>query len=133
MKGHKEAGGAPEPLELVRLINAAWRGNYLDELPRYFHERALIVDQAHQPLAVGRDACVESYRAFVASAKVEEYTEGNANVTRFRSSAVVSYPFEIRYTMEGKSHSEAGSDCLVLERAPEGWVVVWRQVVWRPL
>jgi hypothetical protein len=63
------------PLEVIQRLNAAWRGNQIDALPRYFHAKALIVDQGHQPLA--------------------------------------------------------GSDCLVLDRTPEGWVVVWRQLVWR--
>jgi hypothetical protein len=119
------------PLNVVQRLNAAWRGNQIDALPQFFHTKALIVDQGHQPLAVGRDACVESYRAFVSSATVEAYTEGTPKVAQFEGTAVVSYPFEIRYTMGSKIYSESGSDCLVLERTPEAWVVVWRQVVWR--
>jgi hypothetical protein len=126
------AAASSDPWATVQRVNAAWRHRQVDALPPLFHERAVIVDGGHQRLAVGREACVESYRAFVASATVEEYTEGTAVVDEFGSCAIVTYPFEIRYTVEGRVYSEAGTDSLVLDSSTGPWVVAWRQVVWRP-
>ncbi|HEU5305453.1 MAG TPA: nuclear transport factor 2 family protein [Gemmatimonadales bacterium] len=120
-----------EPWRVVQRINTAWRTNQLEALPALFHEQAVIVDAGHRPLAVGRAACVESYRAFVTSATVESYSEESPAVARFGATAVVSYPFQVSYTTGGLRYSEVGSDCLVLTRGAEGWVVVWRQVIWR--
>ncbi len=101
-------------------------------MPALFHDRAVIVDSTHQRLSLGRDACVESYRQFVTAAKVEEYGEGEPTIDVFGAAAVVVYPFTIRYELNQHTYSETGSDCLVLERGgAAGWVVVWRQLVWR--
>lgn len=123
--------GPAGPWAAVQRLNAAWRLQQPDALPPLFHERAVIVDAAHQRLAVGRAACVESYRAFVASATVHEYTEGVPSVDEFDGCAVVTYSFEIRYAAQGKTYNEAGTDCLLLERSTTDWVVVWRQLTWR--
>jgi hypothetical protein len=120
------------PWALVQRLNAAWRSQQLDTLAALFHERAVIVDGVHQRVAVGRAACIESYRAFVASATVEDYREGPPSVDEFEDCAVVTYPFEICYTAQGKTYNEAGTDCLLLECSTAEWVVVWRQLVWRP-
>jgi hypothetical protein len=123
--------GAAEPWAVVQRLNAAWRLRELDALPALFHERAVIVDAGHQRLATGRAACVESYRTFVMSATVEAYQEGPPTVDRFEGSAVVTYPFEIRYSTDGQTYTEAGTDCLLLEWSTAGWVIVWRQLIWR--
>jgi hypothetical protein len=113
----------------VQRLNEAWRTNRLERLPALFHEQAVIVDATHQRLATGRAACVESYRAFVSSATIEAYSEEAPTVTLFGQTAVVSYPFRIRYTISGQGYEETGSDCLVLTHEPSGWLVVWRQLV----
>jgi ketosteroid isomerase-like protein len=115
----------------VRALTRAWRTKQLDLLPALFHERAVIVDVTHGRLAVGKEACVESYRAFVRMADVEAYDEGEPVIDLFESTAVVVYPFQMRYRSGGQSYTESGSDCLVWERGPQGWQVVWRQLVWR--
>jgi hypothetical protein len=120
-----------EPWSVVQRLNEAWRTNRLEALPALFHEQAVIVDATHQALAIGRAACVASYRAFVASAGVEAYTEGPPTVALFGAAAVVSYPFRIRYTMGERAYEETGSHCLVLTREASGWLVAWRQLVWR--
>jgi hypothetical protein len=129
MSGETTADGGPG--DVVRRLNEAWRTGRFERMPALFHEQAVIVDAAHQPLAQGRTACVESYRGFVASAAVEEYAEEAPTIARFEGTAVVSYPFRIRYTIGGQSYHETGSDCLVLTHAPSGWLIVWRQLVWR--
>lgn len=120
-----------EPWRVIQRLNAAWQANQLEALPALFHEHAVMVDATHQPLAVGRAACVESYRAFVSSVTVESYSEEAPAITLFGAAAVVSYSFRIRYGAGGRTHAETGSDCYVLTREPVGWVVAWRQLVWR--
>jgi len=124
-------GIAADICRVVQQVNSAWQTGQCDNLVELFHQRAVIVDGAHQRLAVGQGECVASYRAFVASATVEHYAEGPATVDEFGGTGVVSYPFEMRYTTGGKTFTEAGSDCLVLRHGAAGWQVVWRQLVWR--
>lgn len=118
---------------VVQQLNRAWLTGDLAGMPALLHERAVIADANHQRLCVGREACVESYRQFVSAAKVEAYTEAEPAIELFGAAAVVVYPFTIRYELNGRSCAESGSDCLVLERGgAAGWVVIWRQLVWRP-
>jgi hypothetical protein len=122
-----------EAWSVVQRLNEAWRTGRLEVLPALFHEHAVIVDATHQQLAIGREACVESYRAFVTSTSVRAYAEETPTVDVWGCTAVVSYPFRIRYTVGERSYDEAGNDCLVLTRDTSGWQVVWRQLVWRAI
>ena len=45
---------------------------------------------------------------------------------------MVSYPFEIEYTIEGKVNRETGRDVFVLEKRDNRWLAVWRQVSTQP-
>jgi hypothetical protein len=118
--------------QVVDQLNAAWRAGRFEEISPIFHQQAVIVDGEHRRQTEGRGACVESYRAFVTAAIVEEYGEGPLHIDLFGSTAVVTYSFTIQYLMGGKGYLEAGVDCLVLGRqGSEQWQVLWRQVVWR--
>lgn len=117
--------------QAVERLNAAWRDGRVDELSALFHERAVIVDARHERLASGRAACVESYSVFATSASIDRFVQQPPRIDLFGSTAIATYAFEIDYTVGGADYREAGVDCLVLDRSPAGWVIVWRQLVWR--
>ena len=95
----------------MQRLNAGWRLHELDALPALFHERAVIVDAAHQRLAMGRAACVESYRAFVTSVTVETYQEGPPTVDRFEGSAVVTGPRQADALPKGSAQRQGMALC----------------------
>lgn len=118
------------PQDVIRRLNEAWRAGRPDDLAAFFHQEAVIVDGSHRIVAEGRQACVESYRAFISSATIEAYQEGAPEVRLLGPAALVSYPFEITYRTGGQSYHESGSDAFLLVRQAAGWTVAWRQLIW---
>jgi ketosteroid isomerase-like protein len=120
--------GQRDAWEAVKRINAAWREGQPERLAELFHERMAIVGPDGQRYAEGRDACVESYRTFCEQATVTGYNELDPIVDVYNHVAVVSYGFDIDYTLDGKAARESGQDFFVLERDGDGWLAVWRQL-----
>jgi hypothetical protein len=113
---------------IVRQINAAWVDGKPERLLEHFHDRMAIVGTSGNRYGVGKLACVESYRNFIASAKIARFEETDPSVDVCETVAIVSYRFEIEYTMGGKTHQETGRDTFVLERINDKWLAVWRQL-----
>ena len=117
-----------EVWELVRQINAAWQGGQPERLLELFHDRMAIVGTSGNRYGVGRLACVESYRNFIASAQVTLFEETDPSVDVFKTVAIVCYRFEIEYVMGGETHKETGCDTFVFEHSGGKWLAVWRQL-----
>jgi hypothetical protein len=114
--------------QIVLQINAAWVEGKLEQLLEHFHDRMTIFGTSGNRYGVGKLACVESYRNFIASAQIARFEETEPLVDVFETVAIVNYRFEIEYAMGGKPHQEAGRDTFVLERVDNKWLAVWRQL-----
>jgi uncharacterized protein (TIGR02246 family) len=117
-----------EVWDLVRRINAAWREGQPERLLELFHDRMAIVGTSGNRYGVGRLACVESYRNFIASAQITLFEEIDPSVDLYETVTIVSYRFKIEYAMGGETHKETGRDTFVLERVDGKWLAVWRQL-----
>jgi ketosteroid isomerase-like protein len=117
---------------LLRKINDAWVNGRTDELTEYFDADMVIVAPGFQGTERGRAACVNSYRDFVAQAKVHEYTESDATVDVWGDTGVATYRFHIVYDMGGATYRESGWDILVFGREAGTWRAVWRTLVVAP-
>jgi uncharacterized protein (TIGR02246 family) len=114
--------------EAARRINAAWLEGHCERLAELFHDRAVIVGPDGTRYAVGKEAVVESYRAFCERATISDYRESDGEVDVFNAVAVVSYRYDITYAIDGQSSQETGRDIMVLERHEGRWLAVWRMV-----
>lgn len=128
----QRGGSRREAVRAIEALNKAWLEGRPDQLSGLMHERMLIVDAAGRRLAEGREAAVESYRAFAEAAVVDRFSVGATQVDVFGQAAVVSYAFDIVYCMAGVHYREAGRDTFVLEQSDSGWLAVWRQTVSTP-
>ena len=114
--------------EAVRQINLAWREGHVDRLTELFHDRVVIVGTDGSCYAEGKEAVVESYRGFARQATVVDYRESDGRVDVYEAVAVVSYRYDIDYTIGGQSSRETGRDIIVLEKHDGRWLAVWRMV-----
>jgi uncharacterized protein (TIGR02246 family) len=121
-----------EVWDVIRRINAAWLERQPERLRDLFHDRIVIVGAEGQRFGEGKEPCVESYRSFCANASVASFQESDRQVDVYDCVAIVSYRFEIEYTLEGKAHRETGRDLFVLEKVNGRWLAVWRQLVAQP-
>jgi ketosteroid isomerase-like protein len=114
--------------ETVRRINAAWLEGHPERLTELLHDRVVIVGPDGMRYGEGKEAVVESYRSFSQQATISDYRESDGKIDVYNTVAVVSYRFDIDYTIEGKSSRENGRDLFVLEKQDGRWLAVWRMV-----
>lgn len=113
-------------------ITRAWRDGRTSDLAQYFHPEMVIVGPGFAELCRGRDACVDSYREFGASAVVREYTEGDLSANVWNDAAVVTYHWSMKFDREGVRNEESGRDQFVFVRQGDRWLAVWRFVDFTP-
>jgi uncharacterized protein (TIGR02246 family) len=117
-----------EAWEVVRRINAAWLEGHPEQLPELFHDRVVVVGPDGTRYGEGKDAVVESYRQFIQQATIGDFRESDGKVDLHDTVAVVSYRFDIEYTIEGKTSREHGREVMVLEKHDGRWLAVWRMI-----
>jgi ketosteroid isomerase-like protein len=117
---------AAEVERLVRDLNAAWREGRIEDLGRFFHERVAMAPPGGASRRVGRERMVDSFREFLAAAKVHDFETLDLQVDLFGPTAVASLLFRIRYDMQGQAYDEKGQDVLVLNHDGDAWRIVWR-------
>jgi uncharacterized protein (TIGR02246 family) len=114
--------------ELIRRSNRAWQAGAVHEVADLFADDAVLVAPRLQGTVAGRDAIVRSYEDYVHHARTHAFEELEHRINVFGDTAVATYRFSVRYTMEGEDaeHDETGQEVLVLRRGPGGWKVIWR-------
>jgi uncharacterized protein DUF4440 len=117
------------PVELLTALNDAWAAGRLQDLEPLLHPRSVIVGPDLTRLSDGRDACIDSYREFLASSTVHAFEERDVKVEEYDGAAILSYTYRIAYELDGERYDDEGSEVLVLVRADRRWQIAWRQVL----
>src|SRR5437868_1544629 len=117
-----------EVWELVRESNRAWMAGATHELTGLFDERAVMVLPGLQGRVEGREAIVKSYEDYNHHARTHAFEEQEHFVDVFGDTAVTTYRFFVRYTMQGEAEEreETGQEVLALQRTGGRWRNVWR-------
>ena len=111
--------------QLIRDLNRAWTEGRLDDLPGFFDERVVAIAPGGNRIE-GREAMVESFRQFLAMARVDDFQVTGISVDVFDHTAVARFDFAVRYELDGASYDETGSEVLALVESEERWRIVWR-------
>lgn len=126
----QEAGLVTDAIrETIRAINAAWREGRVDDLGQYFHPSIAFVTPGFGQTVEGRDACVESYRQFLATARIDDYREDEPTLHVAGTTAVAHFHWAMTYGYEGRTWRETGRDLLVFTLVEGTWLAVWRMLI----
>ena len=114
--------------ELIRRSNRAWTSGAAHEVASLFDEEAVVVAPGLQERVQGREAIVRSYQDYVHHARTHAFEEEEHQIDVFGDTAVATYRFSVRYTLnnEDEEREESGQETLVLRRGADGWKVIWR-------
>ena len=118
---------------LLAAINAAWKNNRIETLADLFHERMTIAGPDHSTYAVGRDACIETYREFAANVSVLAYRESAPVIEVWGDTAIAHYGWTMTYRRGPTTSTETGTDHFVLGRAAGAWRVLHRMLLAAPV
>lgn len=110
-------------------LTAAWTEERFDELEDILHQSVVFVQPGFTARTEGRTACVDSYRKFVSTAKLLEYSERDAAIDVWGSTAVATYVYTMSWEVAGQTRRERGQDLFVFIREESRWQVVWRTVI----
>jgi len=96
------------------------------EIGELLSEDAVIAPPGFDGRIRGREAYVESYRAYDQAATTHEFSPGEPEIDIVGDVAVSVCPFSIVYELDGKTYREKGREVLVFSRSAGEWKVVWR-------
>jgi ketosteroid isomerase-like protein len=118
---------------VVAAINAVWHVAEPDAITRllepYFAADMTIVGPGFAPMAGGREAAVASYADFARIAKISAFEMDEPVIHADGDTAVATFAWRIRYTMDGTGYDERGHDVFVLRRHGERWLATWRAML----
>lgn len=112
--------------QMVNNLNDDWLNDRIENLSRYFHKQAVIIQPGTLKKMRGREEIVESYREFMEEAEVTDFRLKDLRIDVFKHTAVVLYTFNIKYTVETTHYDEEGQEVLVLNQHNGKWQIVWR-------
>ena len=107
-------------------MDRCWMEGRLSELGEFLADDVVFVAPGGTPRSEGLAPAVDSYRQFVAHARVNGFQTSDHVVTARGDTAVIEYRWQMDWTADGADHAESGREVLVLARRREGWRVVWR-------
>ena len=116
--------------DTVREINEAWLKRRPADLAHFLHDEIVIAAPGFQDHVRGRQAAVDSYDQFAATATVHAADFAEPDIQTWGDTAVATYRFTLDYAMGGGARNhDTGWDILVLCRAAGKWQVVWRTII----
>ena len=121
-----------EVLAWVRQMNAAWTQADGAALVDYFHPEMVAIAPSEPEILRGAAACVASWQRFARTAKIHYWREIDPDVRLFGSTAVVTYQFDMRFDMAGRTIDMVGRDMLVLVKEGGRWRMVADQFSPKP-
>jgi hypothetical protein len=134
--GIRGAGTAPTETDLalddskaaawVQAYDAAWLGRRWSALEKIFAADVTLVSTDFAQAIVGRETALNHVRNLMARTHVHEYT--TAALKGYTSGAVgiITYCWQLDWTVDRERRSGAGRDILVLQPAATGWELTWR-------
>ncbi len=108
----------------VRAINEAWTNGRPDDLAEYFHPEMVAITASDRLRRVGRAACLAGWKGFADAARVLYWEEREPLVQMYGDTAIVTYYYDMRYTMHSEVVHTGGRDMFVLIRDNGRWWAV---------
>jgi ketosteroid isomerase-like protein len=110
----------------VQAYDAAWLGRDWTTLERYLAPDIALMSPSFRTAIVGRDAVLAHLRAMMFGVRIHEY---NATDLKGHSSGpvgVITYRWQLDWTVDHERRPLSGRDILVLCATSEGWQLMWR-------
>jgi hypothetical protein len=112
--------------EQVESYDRCWLEGRPEDLRRFLHPDAVFTGPNFERLAEGVDACVQSYVAFLAEAKVHDFKASDYVIDVADDSAIMTYRWTIDYQLGDTRSRESGQELLVWVGRRGKWLIAWR-------
>lgn len=122
------ANGAPvlDAARWVQAYDAAWLGRDWDTLASYLAPGVEFVVPGLFDAMIGRAAILESLRHAFAGMEIHEYNRTDLTGHDRDSCGIITYRWQLDYSVNQQRMHTTGRDVLVLSATDERWVLLWR-------
>ena len=110
----------------ARNLDRCWLEQRFDELAAYLAPDIVFVAAGGAARLEGREAAVQSYRAFMERSRILRFEASGHEVTESGDAAVVEYGWDMAWESDGEEHAAQGREVLVLSRTGGRWCAIWR-------
>lgn len=108
----------------LRALNDAWTQGQPARLSDHFHPRMLAITATDRLRRTGAAACIAGWQAFAEATTIHDWREIDPVIEVFGEAAVLSYYYEIAFTMAGQKHTLDGRDMFFFVRENGRWWAV---------
>jgi hypothetical protein len=110
----------------VQAYDAAWLARRWSELEKLFAPDVTLMSSNFAQAIVGREAVLDYLRALMQRMYVHEYTVADPRGYTSGSVGIITYRWQLDWTVARERRSGAGRDILVLKPEASGWQLTWR-------
>jgi ketosteroid isomerase-like protein len=111
---------------LIRACNDAWQQRDWATLSECFHPQAVLLPPDAGDPIVGRDPILETYKEFMAAAKVTSFTIGELVCFPFSATSMVHMRFTLGYQLNDEALTESGLEVYAINSEGTDAQIVWR-------
>jgi ketosteroid isomerase-like protein len=115
----------------VQAYDAAWLGQDWGTLEKYFAPDVTMMLRGFSTAIVGRAAVLANVRALMTGVQVHEYNATDLTGHSSGVIGVITYRWQLDWTVDHTRRANSGRDILVLRGMREGWQLVWRAQIAR--
>lgn len=108
----------------VRAMNDAWTKGKPDDLVNFFHPHMVAITATDRLRRLGQAECLAGWKGFTQAATIHHWTETEPLIQVYGESAVVSYYFDMAFTMGGQRIEMGGRDLFFFVREQGRWWAV---------
>ncbi|MGE5471061.1 MAG: nuclear transport factor 2 family protein [Bacteroidota bacterium] len=108
----------------LRALNDAWTQGQAQTLSDYFHPRMVAITASDRRRREGQAACLAGWQAFAAASSIQRWREIEPLIEVFGDAAVVTYYYEISFTMADRRVQQDGRDMFFFVRENGRWWAV---------
>lgn len=110
--------------QTLRALNACWTKGDGSGLVEFFHENMVAITPSDRLRREGRSACVAGWMDFSAMARIHSWRELEPSIQVYGDSAVVTYYFEMSFSIDGQKINMGGRDMFVFIKEQGRWWAV---------
>jgi ketosteroid isomerase-like protein len=110
----------------VQAYDAAWLGRDWAALEQYLAPEVTLLTPRFAAATCGRAAVMAHMRALMCGVQVHEYNATDLTGHASGPVGVITYRWQLDWSLDGQRQALTGRDILVLRGTPAGWQLVWR-------
>ncbi len=124
MSASLHEGIKQEVWQTIRALNDCWTKGNPELLINYFHKNMVAITPTDRNRLEGQKACVAGWVGFARAATIHYWREIDPQILLFGNTAVVTYYFDMSFSMGGQTIKLGGRDMFVLVKEEGKWWAV---------